>query len=286
MNGTAERLFGDFSNSLVDTTTLMRHLARELYRLPESINLVKALVALEESCGEDAARHRKQVIRLAELAPIVERETADGFPLLFGISVIAIWAEFEAFVEDLAVLQLLQRPSLLLHPEIQKIKAPVAQYFLLEGRDRAAFIVSQLQRDNGGSRDNVVTRTVWLLSIIGITCQPEQLVAREIVELHAVRNLLAHKRGIIDAKFMDQCHWLSVELGKRHTVSETALGRYVSALLDFAGSMLESIQRETGAVSPELVHLRDCARQALWAGAKAPPQTIDVERLVPVDKNR
>jgi hypothetical protein len=51
-----------------------------------------------------------------------------------------------------------------------------------------------------------------------------------LLELSAVRNLLVHKRGIVDVRFKNQCRWSDHNLGSSVAVSHDDYHRYFDAV--------------------------------------------------------
>lgn len=66
---------------------------------------------------------------------------------------------------------------------------------------------------------------------------------RSLIELEYVRNVLLHRRGIADSRFIEGCPWTTVKIGTIITPDEADVEKYTTAVLNYAELLLGRIKR-------------------------------------------
>jgi hypothetical protein len=82
--------------------------------------------------------------------------------------------------------------------------------------------------------------TIWHAVVLGGTV--EEVTGRELLELSAVRNCLAHRRGIVDARFREACGTTKLQIGEPILLTSEPANRYRFAVLHPAATVLERIK--------------------------------------------
>ena len=59
------------------------------------------------------------------------------------------------------------------------------------------------------------------------------------MELSAVRNVIAHRLGIADRRFLEACPWFNVELGDEVVVDGSKYSQYRAAVNAYAINVIE-----------------------------------------------
>ncbi|GEM_PF-3129169 len=167
-------------------------------------------------------------------------EIERGFPLLVSHSVVALWASLEASVPEFVRRMLVQYPSLSSGDVFSKLKIPPSVALLGSSEDVSVYIIEELNRA-------VRLQAMWgpsrldaLVASLGIRSDVSKDNKRDLIELSQARNLIAHKAGIIDAKFLAACPWVSGEVGAQFAVGLDDYGRYRSAVLSYAAEVIKS----------------------------------------------
>jgi hypothetical protein len=187
-----------------------------------------------EAKEKNKERNRKQAKARAERA---QREVSNGFPVLHSQHVVSIWSAIECFVEDVLVAWVANDPEFMQSERIQKIKIPLADFDRISESERKYFLISELQRDQSFSRRNEIEKFELLLALAGLSGNIEAEIKRDLIELGHVRNVLLHRRGIADAKFVQACQWVKVRVGAHVQINSTTVERFVFAAVSYAESM-------------------------------------------------
>ena len=116
----------------------------------------------------------------------------------------------------------------------------LTEYESFQGEDRMRYLVGILERELAASLRPGVGRFECLLSPFGIRPHVETDDRRALNELAAVRNVIVHRAAIADARLIELCPWLGLEIGDEVTVGREAFIRYMSSASSFAASIVES----------------------------------------------
>jgi hypothetical protein len=238
------KLFRDLTDSVQRTITLVNVSASELARLEKTLALMDALHDLDlqqHGAGERPMPDDTSIRRLSAALPVVLAQRETGFPFLYGLATIAVWSELEAFVEDVATEVLLVHPPAWERDALRKLKVSVADFARLEGRPRCEWIVQALQKDLAVGLRVGPGILEPLLEAIGLGGSADARVRASLVELSAVRNILVHRRGRADSRFLEQCPWVGVSPGAEVLVSGAMLHRYAATVLGYAGETMQRV---------------------------------------------
>jgi hypothetical protein len=219
------------------------HLSMEgIGRLSRMGNLAHALAKLDNVLPEresDAqeSKHQDRKIDLERLDRTVKRadiEVADGFPWLVAHTAVAVWAALEAYVDDVVVGALEQRPELRMAEPFLRIKAPVVVYESLSPSERAEFLAKEVARNTGADLKRGVGRFETLLGSVQAGGGVEKTLVDCLFELSQCRNLVVHRAGVVDRQFADGCSRLKLKPGDQLVISRELLGWYFSGAVAYA----------------------------------------------------
>ena len=133
-------------------------------------------------------------------------------------------------VKDLVLDMLIAFPKLLqTNKELKELKGPLLPFSMLSPSEQAAEILKLLEKELGGGSG--VARLESLLDQVGLAGRVDSLVKRSLFELWAVRNVVAHKNGVADSKFIETCPQFGASLGTQLPISSVHYGRYSVASL-------------------------------------------------------
>lgn len=76
----------------------------------------------------------------------IEKESANGFPLLHAHSVIGVWSAVEVLAEDFAVTWLQNMPSAWQVTEVAKLRMPISRFQQLSDAERPGVVIGELSR--------------------------------------------------------------------------------------------------------------------------------------------
>lgn len=154
---------------------------------------------------------------LERLGVAVHSQWHRDFPVLHGLVTIGIWAQVEACVRDLLSSWLKAKPAVLQRRELTKLKVPasILGQSDTERYDSLVEAIEQLvkQEQQGKHRLDGIEVLELMLGKCGLGEPPDidTDLRRDLVELWALRNLLAHRAGRVDAIFRARVPWRKLD---------------------------------------------------------------------------
>lgn len=219
----------------------------------------RAVEALAHFHGiSESAETRKELEEAKQLAELAGREVSEGFPLLHSQAVLTLWALLEAGVRELLADLITNDPSKLENPEFDRLRIRLGEYQRLEPADRVMYVVETLERDLGAPLQSGVTRFERLLASVNLSGEIPELLRKEMFECSQVRNVIAHRAGVVDNRFADSCPWLQLKPGEKLHVSAAQLGMYLRAVHSY---IILLICRVSEAFGDDMTEYKD----ALWS---------------------
>lgn len=194
-------------------------------------------------------------------------EVASDFPALHARSVLSLWAGLETLVEDVAVLLLQYRPESRESGNFAAVKGNLVDFWNLSNRQRAEVVLRELQKRTRGPG---VGQFDSVLEALGVKVQITQDVRRTLLALQQTRNLLAHRGGVVDARFQDVCPWLSPGIGERLTVSGEQVRAYDLASMEYVAALRVRIAAGFRPSTPETASSRAHGKDFAAEQAPAP----------------
>lgn len=185
-------------------------------------------------------KRRKEAKEKADLAL---REVSNGFPVLHSQQVVFLWGAIEAVVEDTLVAWLKNESSLRKENRLRKIKVSLADFSAMSETERNYHIVSELKRELKPSHRSGIEVFEAILHQFGLQGAMDAQLRRNLIELEHVRNILLHRRGIVDSRFLEACPWIGAMIGASLVPNEESVGRYTDAVLDYYELLLERVER-------------------------------------------
>jgi hypothetical protein len=175
----------------------------------------------------------ERLARVQRMAALAASEIERDFPFLFGHGVIGLWGALESLIEDVFVAWIDQHPEVLAAPAIAKIRIPLAEYEMLDRQDRCRLIVAELQRDLRADLKSGATKFETLLKVINLDGPVDSGVRSALFEAQQLRNVLAHRGGIADRKFVAACPHSKYKIGDVIGIGSEDFGRIIDALIAY-----------------------------------------------------
>lgn len=171
------------------------------------------------------------------MAGLAETERARGFPMLCSHSLIGLWSALEAFVDDFCACIIEGYPECMNAAPITNVRVPVVSIWNVEGHERALAVVRALKQQKQPPSTSGLAGFEWLLAQLQPTGRSESAlngdingaVKETLMEAHQVRNLLVHRKGIIDVTFKRNRPKSPLHVGDRVLVSFDDLFRVFAA---------------------------------------------------------
>lgn len=215
-----------------------------VYRAKQVEDLTTEIEALEaqdeylapDSPGEKLQR-AKNVEDHRERAERAKREVDFDFPTLHEQQAISMWTGLECLVEDFLTALLANESSAMQLEEVTKIKISVSEYTTMSGDERCRYLLAELERSINRPIRHGSEKFEALLNIFGLSGEVAVEVRKNLLELEMVRNVLLHRRGIVDSRFRQICPWHNAEVGTKITLNREMFARYMEAGLDYARNL-------------------------------------------------
>lgn len=206
-----------------------------LVGVPGMLNKLKAAIPGGYPDGEDGkARDRA----LEEQASLARREVDEDFPQLRAQAVIALWGSMEYLIRTLVASGLENMPNPPGAELLGRIKIRFGDWARLTSNERYLHLLDRVEQENGSGLRYGAAKFDIFLNLIGANISFDDSVRRALIELHQTRNLLVHREGLADRRFVEACSWLGKHEGEVVRVSGadyakyfTAVGEYVHALI-------------------------------------------------------
>jgi hypothetical protein len=167
-----------------------------------------------------------------------EKEQADA--LVYGQAAISAWSALEVFVNDVLIAVLKLDAARLAF--IPQIRVPVGEFVALDHERRVEYVVELVKQEMRASLSPGVGAFEPTLDAFKLGGQVEDLTRREILEFSAVRNCLAHRKGIVDERFLKACGTTKLKLGDSIQLTSANINRYFYAAQQYAACLLDRIK--------------------------------------------
>jgi len=131
-------------------------------------------------------------------------------------------------IDDLVVHLLLTRKQCLQGAAIRGIQGPLVDFAVASESDRVYILSERLKETVKSRLGKGDGRFESLLDPLGMGGPVPDSIRRMLMEHSQVRNVLVHKNGIADAKFLEHCPWLGARLGMQIQVSGVRFAAYTA----------------------------------------------------------
>lgn len=122
-------------------------------------------------------------------------------------------------------------PDVLRRDEVRRIKGPIAELLSASPVERAEFLANALAQEVKAPLQKGVGRFEALLQAVGLGGKVDRTVRDVLFELLSVRNVLVHRNGRVDARFLENCPWLGHRLGDNLRITAAMSERYRPATI-------------------------------------------------------
>lgn len=203
-----------------------------------------SLSSLWEIAAERAALAKADLAPFKRLIAIAVRdeefakqEMKLGFPKLLSHSSVALWSAVETMVDDLLVAHLLHVAEA---SDLVGRSLPTARPLHLRKTDDASAREFIRRWSSQISIENVIDRYLAMLGVFHFKLDISSSNRRHLTELSEARNVILHKGGTIDARFLKKIPWAIWKEGQQYTINEALYVKFVDAIFDFTSKTLAS----------------------------------------------
>lgn len=181
-----------------------------------------------------------------EEAHLAQTEVDNDFPQLHAQAVIAGWGALEAGIREVAAAWLLNEPSVKSVEPVAKLKVRLSVYESMTKDERAHYLATLLEQDVASPLRQGASRFEALLKPLGLDGRVTKKTQKDLFEMHQVRNVLVHRRGVADRRLVEACPWLKLNPGDVVEVSHANWARYFAAIDAYALEVVNRVAAKFG----------------------------------------
>lgn len=210
----ARKAITDFIRYAADALSLI-DIAQDSTRV--LIRIRDGLRSLEDkpSSERDALIDRSIEERAAEAEMLHQND----FPLLNGHTLMGLWGALESCIDDVAVGVVTDDRAKGAHTTLARLRVPVADFLYLDDEDRWRWLIEQIKRETGSTLKAGVGQFESLLTSIGLGGELDPAIRKTLHVAKAVRNVLAHRGGKVDQRFLTACPDVRLPIGAQLRVT-------------------------------------------------------------------
>ncbi len=185
-------------------------------------------------------------------ARIAKEERDSGFSYIFGLGAVKLCSLMETAVDDL-VMAMLCSPECRQRPAVTRLKGSLVEFIALDHEEQSRHLADALAFDLKSTFKPGVGRFESLLDAIGLGGPVEDDVRREIMNLLETRNVLVHRSGRADKKFINNCPSLGFKEKDEVRIDRDRFSKYIAA----CGWYLLEMNRRLRAVTDGTEDVKD-----------------------------
>jgi hypothetical protein len=180
--------------------------------------------------SEDAAKRLEQVREEAKLA---RQEVDKGFPLLYSPMLVSLWSSLEDLMHTFLAAWVTHTPGAKQAEALQKLKVKLSEYEALDEEEKGFYIVELLEREGRSPLKQGASRFEHLLDSFALAGAVDSDVRESLFEMNHIRNVLVHRRGVVDKRFVDACPHLGFSIGDSVSVDRRSFDRYSNSVAKY-----------------------------------------------------
>jgi hypothetical protein len=226
-----------------DTTEFNERVTKFIYKFPDFGDFFIEKIIGELSETDEHVKMQTDFIKKTshELAKKAEFHMKNKFHHNYSFGVVMLWSALESLVMEILEELLKQDKALYSANEIHNTKILLGEFVKLTEEERARFILKRLEEDH--CRGTGIDRYIKLLGIFKIKISIGIRAKNQLFELHNIRNVIVHKRGIADQRLVESCPGKKFKKGKQIKISSADFHKYTKAVLQFATSLLNNLAK-------------------------------------------
>jgi len=170
---------------------------------------------------------------IREASRLAKVEVDEGFPTLHRQVTLSLWSSLEWLISNLLANLVANEPKILSIEGIRKVKVSIAELENLSGMEKYYYLLSEIERDAKSGLRQGVDRFESTLQVFGLSGSVPETIKKDLFEFGHVRNVLVHRNGVADARFVQACPWLGLSAGQAVIVDEARLSQYIHVVLEY-----------------------------------------------------
>lgn len=158
-----------------------------------------------ELFGDRLQKHKKfDMDQFDSILGTMKNEAANGYQMLYLQGTLLMYSHLEDVIKKL-ILRYFRYNDLTGIDKVNTIKITYAEYVALDEEEKFEYIFVQFEKQFQGKMKNGVERFEELLAPFKLSGKVDEKIANSIMELSLLRNLIAHRGGFVDRKFIELC---------------------------------------------------------------------------------
>ncbi|NQX61830.1 hypothetical protein [Paenibacillus qinlingensis] len=137
----------------------------------------------------------------------------NGNDYSYRLIIIKLCSLLETFVDEFAFYIIENEINLTEIEVLKKVKVPIIEFSGLTKEDRSEYILDLIKHETKSNLKRGVGKFESLLDSIGYGGQINEHVRKVILELISLRNLIVHRNGKVDKRFLNDCTDLNYSSG-------------------------------------------------------------------------
>ncbi len=156
---------------------------------------------------------REEAIRRANALELFSQtQKAQGFPFLYGLAAIKMWALLEAAVDDLIADQLRQHRASKF-PVLARVKGVLVDFIDATEEEKIDILTQKIKESTDSPFKKGCSRFEVPLDAVFLGGSLPESIRKALFELSEVHNVLVHRNATADRRFRDACPWFDTSPG-------------------------------------------------------------------------
>lgn len=218
--------------------TVTQHALMTFSGVPTILAVAKQAIPKEVE-GADTAidRFRGFIEKSSDFAREEERR---GFQTIFSHHLVATWAAIESSIEQTLENHLLNVPDAIDRIRAS-VKMPLKRISSIHSQLDASAVLRSWNTALGQS--DAIDRMLAQLDCFGLSLVLETDTRRSLTEMCELRNVIMHRSGFLDRRFLDKCPWRTDTVGTPVTLSHDTMRVYFDAAGKIAVALVEAVTK-------------------------------------------
>jgi len=149
------------------------------------------------------------------------------FSIARNNTILGAWGALESCIDDICIIRLSETSGACAEEATRTLKVALGDYLALTPEGRWPWLLEQIKRANSSSLKSGVGQFEATLDAVGLGGSVDSDLRRAMLYTKAMRNVIAHRGGRIDAKFVAECPRFDASEG---AVLEMSAEQWLAAL--------------------------------------------------------
>ena len=175
---------------------------------------------------------------VAQVATVADK----GRQYLHELIVVRLWTIVEVTVEDILLCKLHQGDWWRTSPATQKIKGSLVEFANLDDEQRMRRLLDELAAMSGSKLRRGVDGFEDVMERLGLGGSLDSNVRTVLMQLAGSRNVIVHKHGVVDKRFVEQCPWVECSVGTRLALGGHEVWLFKNAVMAYIMTLGQRMQ--------------------------------------------